>query len=56
MRNSLVILFSIILVISGCAIGGKGGRDGGDASVEIGDIEGKVEACVGTTANCKKGN
>lgn len=50
----LIMTVSMLIVLFGCAQGGQGGRDGGDASVEIGDIEPVVETCVGTTVECNE--
>ena len=43
-----------LIFLTACAVGGKGGRDGGDANVSVGPIDGKIDACVGTTVECNK--
>ncbi|GAA6173123.1 hypothetical protein NBRC116592_27930 [Colwellia sp. KU-HH00111] len=53
MKN-LILLIAAVFVFQGCAVGGKGGRDGGDASVEVGDVKPDIDTCVGTTVECNK--
>jgi len=38
--RTVIVFFAILLVSVGCALGGKGGRDGGDATIDttIGDL------------------
>lgn len=53
--KKIMLLVLTILMVQGCAVGGKGGRDGGSASVKVGDVKPDVDVCVGTSVECNKG-
>lgn len=49
MHSTVLTIIVLATMTVGCAIGGSGGRDGGDATTNVGPINGKIEACVATT-------
>jgi len=49
----MIVFFAMLLMVAGCVLGGKGVRDGGDATIDttIGDLP----ECASVTGNvqCK---